>query len=487
MDDKIRKMKRALSNKNFQKIFLVFIFSFLIFSILPRLFYLKYWHPLDSYKIFWLNFLGSNYKLPLETPKPLIAFIAGVISPKYIYLLECIFCALLVVCFVLLSKRIVSSISGGIIAAVLFFFCNADILANYIFECGWPFFYLPLVFSFVLFFIKKYYTCAALTLFLASLIRPEGWLYTPFFLWWLKAVKGERLKIIYFLPAIAPLIWMFFDWRISGDIFYSYHLTKNYVKISGFSPTSFNIFWLQFAVRLLANNYHPLIFICGLIGIGYYMKDNFRKDEGMLFIVSFTPLLFYWFFTLFKKFFLFLRFFLPFIALIHIFAGILFYLIFKNKYLKVIFSFLLLAISFKTENIEFSFKKRIKEEIKRETTLEIERFLKKYLKSHPVKGKIMVGRNMSKLSLALGEEFSKKTILFREIGTNPKLLKEVPPGLAIYQVEDTAGTGKNFKMLKKAKIIFIKDCVFIPIFITSNREGIVYRVYSKKLYFHRKK
>ena len=60
---------------------------------------------------------------------------------------------------------------------------------------------------------------------LAGLLRPEGWVFAGLYALWLLPALGLRRALPFFFAAIAaPLIWMGWDWAVSGDPLYS--LTK---------------------------------------------------------------------------------------------------------------------------------------------------------------------------------------------------------------------------------------------------------------------
>jgi len=482
-------------SKNYIKkhifIILTFLFFLLSFSWFFHYFSSKF---TDGYKIMWLNFLGADYKLPLETPKPLIALLAGVLSHYYYFFIA--FClSLLGILLILFSQEFICFSINGLFAFLLYFFGNLEGL-QYFFSGYWPVVYLPFLFLSYLLFIKKYYSFSFFFLFLTGLIRPESWFIELIFLGWLMARK-EKIKIIYFLPLLSPLIWCVFDYKISGNPFFSYLITKRYALISGFAPVTF-IKFFSYLFKSFFIHHNFLLILLGISLILTRVMILRKNEEILLFIIGITPILFYWIFTLKKEIIIYPRFFSFFILTIYIyicFFPSFFLKKIKRKKMKSFLNILFLSTLFLISFDFKVFKKYIDKKVeKKKEFLELQeavKFLKAYFAKEEMKEKVIISaRKAGVFFLQLGPEFSHHTVYFREVGRHPALFSKNIPALAIYTCDvykNPLPTTLFFVYLHSGKESFIVNRPMheiykvVPIFFSSHRKVIIYKISKIKV------
>ena len=465
------------------KLLIILAAAFLFFSSLPQILGLKYWHPLYSYKIMWLNFLGARYALPLGTPKPLIVLFAGIVPPSFIYIFASFFSALLVLCLMELSKEITGSYLGGLFASFFYFFCNSDLNSSFLFFAYWPVIYNALLFFFILLFVKKAYSFASIILFLAGLIRPESWFYAPVLLFWLYWSK-EKIKLIYFIPLLAPVIWCLFDYKISGDFLLSYHITHKYAAFMATQSYNLLSFFPDMARKILSSYRFPIL-ISGVTAIlfeiiyFFRMKGKDRINIHIIIPMAIIPFLLYWLTAVKKVFYFELRFFNFSILVVYFYAAILPFIFFKKRLLSFVFLILLTLFSFQWNDLRTAVVKKKTEEASAKSMKGAADFLKQYLIHHKIDGKIMTSaENMEYLSLRFGQKFSHKILLFREVANNPKLLSGVPGGLTIvtFPNPNPPDTLLFFFLLRSS---YKAGYIFKPIFISPDRNSYVLEIVRK--------
>lgn len=469
---------------NKYRIHTIFIFAFIFFVILFKAVSSDCQMWLYDYKLMWVSFLGQDYKLYYEAPKPLIALFAGIVNPSAFYLLVSLFCALWTVCIFELAREVTGSYIHGIFAFLFCFFCNYDIIPFYFTSGYWPIFYIPLLFLTALFFVKKKYVCVFLSLFFAGLIRPESWVYFGLFIFLLWRNK-EKIKFIYFTPVLAPFVWMFFDYKISGNPFYSHHVIKDIAVSSGYLFCSFVNFLPSF-IHQTNILYRNILVFSGLLAIirttVYYIKNRVSNKADILIFMAILPFITYAVLSLKGNINLYHRFFVFSIIVIYFYASLLPYLFFKkNRVLNIIFLCLLLVFSFRGELFKQAVSKRKEIETGQQTAIELADYLENYLKSHKLRGKIITGGANSYFSYRFGHEFSQQTLPYGA-ASNSKLLKEaiLVSELIISQDEPTPlGHLFNF-LIENPTYLVYNNYILETIFVTSNKKGIITRIINSK-------
>ncbi|MFH1772014.1 MAG: hypothetical protein ABH872_04285 [Candidatus Omnitrophota bacterium] len=452
---------------------IIFTGSFAFFALLPKIFYLKYFHPLYDYKLMWLNFIGNDYKLGLETPKPLLVLFAGIISPKLFYIFACLFCAVLVICLCELSKLYTGGCICGLGASFLCFFANYEMLPDTLFPVLWPIFYTPLLLLCILCFLKKRFILSFSFLFCASLLRPEAWLYLMLFFFWHLLIKTKRRFIFLFFLS-APLLWSLFDYAISGDFLLSYNITAAHPAISNLQTTTFLTFWPKVLKMVFVFHSMPAL-IVGMVSMFFCLlqqdKEKLLSFKNAPVYMCLAPFVFYWLFSLKNDLFVYSRFFTFSICIIYLFAAFFPFIIFKkHKHLAVAGLCLILLVSAKYDVLNLAIKKRRIDEIRTEIFIEMGNFIKSYQKRGSINGPVIIGSDMGYFSFELGEDFSKKCFFLRKVALSPEVLKGEDPYFLLYYPFN------NLQKYSFDKFRKTNNYKLTPVFVSRNKEAVIYRI-----------
>lgn len=242
-----------------------------LYLLLPALLGLDYrlLAPKGPYQLMWLNLLGAHYRLQLETPKPLMVVLSGLVgSGLAFYAVVCVMVGLAVAALVRLGRSITGSYWPGLIAAVTVFVFRGGLM-------GWAFvggtepFHVALVLSALAALAGGRMRLATLIIFAACLLRPEAWPLAPIPLLWTLFAK-RRFSPLSLLPFSAPLIWVVFDRAMTGDWLYSLHLTSYYRVASGISTAIGGGFWTGMPAEIIdVTGAVPLL--VGLVGLGVWV------------------------------------------------------------------------------------------------------------------------------------------------------------------------------------------------------------------------
>ncbi|MCP4652145.1 MAG: hypothetical protein GY858_02020 [Candidatus Omnitrophica bacterium] len=391
-----------------------FIGLVIFFLLLPEFLKVNFQNDFAiTYHVIWRNFLGANYKLSIEIPKPLMVLLHGLLSPKFAYFISVFFSALWVAVSMKLSKRIVGNYLNGFFAAILMFTASREIIWSFFIFVRWPIVYVPLVFLQILLFLAKRYSLCFFVNFLTCLIRPESWFYAPIFIFFIWRDKG-KMKLIYFLPFLAPVVWAFFDYRISGDPLYSYNILKYYINVLLVEFTSFSAYWRVLAQETFSRYNFVMIFLgCGLLLVTSKLRGHFKQKTLLPVIMVSFPLLLYWGLALKGDLVVVSRYFCLPLNIIVFYASLIVMFAFGDlpyrKYLNFAYLVLLIALSFNVTHFNWAKEKvRNEENVSRAIEEAVEFLLKnqQYIKN--CKAISAPFRKDDYLSYLLGEKKSQK-------------------------------------------------------------------------------
>jgi hypothetical protein len=230
------------------------------------------------YQLMWLNLLGANYRLPLETPKPLHVLLAGLLgSGLAFYAVTCAMVGICVWASVRLGKAITGSHWPGLVAAVTVFALRGEFV-SYVLIGGTEPLHIALVLLSVLALAGGRTSLAAFAVFAACLQRPEAWSLAPLPLL-LALVTRRRFNLALLLPFVAPFVWMVFDRAMTGDWLYSLHLTAHYPVASALSASPTGSFWGDITLEL-AKVAGDVPLVVGLAGLGIWLWKHTRSSRG---------------------------------------------------------------------------------------------------------------------------------------------------------------------------------------------------------------
>lgn len=234
------------------------------------------------YQLMWLNLLGANYRLPIETPKPLHVLLAGLVgSGVAFYAVTCAMVGLCVAAVMRMSRTITGTVWPGLVAAATVFVLRGGCI-YYVLIGGTEPYHMALVLLSLAALADRRFRLAAVAVFFACLQRPEAWALAPLPLlvaWW----SRRRFNPLVLLPFAAPLVWFTFDRAMTGDWLYSLHLTAYYRVASALSAAPPASFWGDILIEL-SKVAGDVPFVLGLAGLGIwlwkYTRGRGAADAG---------------------------------------------------------------------------------------------------------------------------------------------------------------------------------------------------------------
>jgi len=277
----------------------------LFFLILPMLYRAHYnfllWAEGFMERTFATSFLTGKYPALTEAPKPLWNMFWLLSSlPNRLYLFVVIMIGVVFYLFLDVSRRLTGSIGYGIAASLVTVFGFKDVLSLFL-NGNWtiPIMILGLLFLSAV--LNRRWTVAVVAIGLAGLIRPECWFLAVYLLIYIVYMR-EPVKWFYYLPLLAPFIWAYFDYRISGDWLFTYRSTAAYAFVTGLSGVNLVTFWPRLVPDILEATgiVIPLLAIAGIVirAINRAQESRDRKTLAVLFdpllVTTLLPLIASW-------------------------------------------------------------------------------------------------------------------------------------------------------------------------------------------------
>jgi|GEM_PF-3142619 hypothetical protein len=428
--------------------------------------------PYFSYKIMWLNYLGHRFKLPLETPKPLFAFLCGIAGQAALYPITCCFGAGVLGLLMKLFQKLGKPGWAGLVAFALFLVSNKIVLPEFILGAYWPLPFLFFTLAAVYFFVNTWTLATTISLLCAGLLRPEAWLFPPIFAAVALAKRDRSFSWWLFVPLLAPVIWALFDARISGSLTYSMDMTKYYWQTLGVLPVPFGKFWGATGSDLAANFYLP-VHLAGLAGLGYFVIKTRRAEHLLMAVLAALPFLFFWLLSLQSPVITQVRFFAFPMLVLCFYAVLLLFDLSPGKWIAIALCCLLVCIGFRGDLVPNTVRMIQADRATacaRAGTLETVRSMEKRA------AVILCGRSAGYFAYQLGEKASQKIFMFREAATRPDVMQNVSTGVAVYVSNDLAGMDNVFRFLSRPQPYCANGFGFFPVRITSGGNGVVYDI-----------
>jgi len=251
-----------------------------VYLLLPAVLGLSYrlLAPKGPYQLMWLNLLGAHYRLQLETPKPLMVVLSGLLGSGLVfYIAVCAMVGLSVAALVRLGRSLTGSDWPGLIAALTIFVFRGG-LFGWALVGGTEPFHVALVLAALAAFAGGRLRLATFIVFAACLLRPEAWPLAPIPLLWMLLAR-RRFNFLSLLPFSAPFIWVVFDRAMTGDWLYSLHLTSYYRVASGISTAIGGGFWAGMPAEIIdVTGAVPLL--VGLVGLGVWVWRKVRRPRS---------------------------------------------------------------------------------------------------------------------------------------------------------------------------------------------------------------
>jgi hypothetical protein len=280
-----------------------------VYLVIPAIFKAHYeylfWGEGFMERAYGMSFLTGNLHKMIETPKPLwsLFWLLGR-TPNQLLIFVGLMVGAIFTLFALVSWKLSRSVLPGILASLLLVFGCKSVL-ELMAQGSWiiPYILLGLVFLLALY--SRRFGWATLAVGLIGLFRPDGWFLAVFLLVYV-GWRREGLKWYYFLPLLAPFLWMYYDHRISGDWLFTYRMTVAYAVLTGVPGTNFVNFWRVMLSDMVSST-GVLLLLYALAGIVYRARNLVREAKGSkflavvldpLFAVSLLPLFGYWLLSL---------------------------------------------------------------------------------------------------------------------------------------------------------------------------------------------
>jgi len=464
----------------------IFLIALVFFIFVPRLFGLEYisgsGSMLNTHKLIGLKLLGYDYKFSiLETPKPLVDILLIFSSINIFNFLIPLACAAWLVCACYLCRRYTGSAWDGVFVFLLFIFSNTVVLPDFVFlNSGISAVYFAWLMLAVICFSRGSYGWCALMLLGGGLVRPEAWVASFLFVGWVLLKHRKEFRKKYLICLAAPFLWILFDWRISGDFFYSSHQIHNYCKVSGFVPIDFKSFWLMLAF-FIRHYFGLFIVVIGSAGaiatVRWFKSADGGRAVYALMVLAVIPIGLYAMNALCSEdLFLYPRFFVSLLFFASFGVVLLSAALIKNKLLRTCVLSFILLIAFRSDMVVGLYKAHAVDRTKSESINNVFSFLDGYLPGHKIKGQVALGSSVDAFSSRYGTIFSKQTVNIRELGSNLDLLDKLVPGIFIWIPFDSTISGSRFDFLASPQDRLVSGYIFSPLFIGKDGMGIVYSV-----------
>lgn len=280
-----------------------------VYFVIPALFKAHYeylfWSEGFMERAYGMSLLTGNLHKLIETPKPLwsLFWLLGR-TPNQLLILLGLMVGGIFTLFPLVSWKLSRSVLPGMLASLLLVFGCQGVL-DLMMQGSWMIPYILLGLVFVLALYSRRFGWAALAVGLAGLFRPDAWFLAVFLLVYV-GWRRERLKWYYFLPLLAPFLWLYYDHRISGDWMFTYKMTVAYAVLTGVPGTNFVNFWRVMLPDMVLST-GVLMLLYALAGIVFRARNLVREAKGSkflavaldpLFAVSLLPIFGYWLLSL---------------------------------------------------------------------------------------------------------------------------------------------------------------------------------------------
>jgi hypothetical protein len=443
---------------------------FILLLLLPMIFGGKREDAYFTYKIMWLNYLGHHFKLPLETPKPLFAFLCGIVGHDALYPVICGFSMGVLALLMKIAQKFGKPFWAGLVAFFLFMAGNTIVIPEFVMSAYYPMLYFFMALAAVYSFINKWSLAAMFSLLGAGLVRPEAWLLPPVFILFTMFKKERGFSWWLFVPLLAPIVWALFDHRISGSLTYSRDMTNYYIQTLGVMPVPFKEYWAA-ASQNIVSVFNLPVHLLGLAGLGYFAVRTRRAVHLFMAVLVILPFLFFWLLSAVSPLLFQVRFF-AFPMLICCFYTVLFLTeLSRSKWILGVSCAALVCIGTQSDVLaNTAAMVRIDNAIAGARAGTLETIRKMETKADV----ILCGRSAGYYAYQLGEKASRKIFMFREAETRQNFERGISNGLAIYIRDDMAGMDKVFSFLSMPRMHDANGFRFFPVEITRGGTGIVY-------------
>lgn len=414
------------------------------------------------YRLMWLNLVGHSYRMPIDTPKPLLVLRAGVLGETAYFVAGTLLFAVLAVTF----RRVAKSLTGhgwpGLVAFALVFLGNRYVLPGPFLISYWPVVYFALVSAAGWFFLEGRWDPAFALMGVSGLLRPESWALAGVMLAVAAWRDPGRLRWAHALSLAGAPLWMGFDVLLSGDPFYSLHTLQRYRAHLGASATPAGRYWPK-VVGDASRMFHAGLLAAGGVGmaVGLVGADSERELRGHLYFLAvvLVPALGYWAASWATDVVLHVRFFSPALVVLYLYAVLLPLLLTGRPgagmrraapartatAVAAGWALVCLVLGQRTgaweKAREVSADRARKDRARRQAVA--------FLRRSWVEGggSLLAGRSVDYLGLELGPGPSRRMHQYRMLAGGGPPVRELAPGHAVWIQGDAGGLGVRFSFL----------------------------------------
>lgn len=415
------------------------------------------------YKLMWLNLIGGNYRMPIDTPQPLLVLRAGLTSEVVHYVVAAAVFSALAVVFGRLAKAFWDRYELGLLGFALVLAGNTYVLSGPLLNAYWPVVYYSLIVTSALLFAKRRYAQAFALIGLSGVLRPESWGFAVG-LWALLFVTDrEAWRPVYGWALLAVPAWLLFDYFLAGDPLYSYETVTRYQDVTGAETVTWTAYWPR-VISDITNHFSPILLGLGLVGIGSGLVSSTsdRERQGHLALALLIGLSFlgYWAVSVLTDIVIHVRFLSLAAVLLLFYAATLpaslgramprlGELLPAHRAGRLAVTGLWAAAVLVAGHPMEAWKETRETSRTKRVILETREGALNYLKKYWVAGtrSLITGRSIEIFELQLGEAASRRMHQLRVVATYPERLKRIAPGTAVLIQGDDAGHAVRFNFL----------------------------------------
>lgn len=278
------------------------------------------------YRLMWLNLVGHQYRMPIDTPKPLLVLRAGLLGETAYFVAAALVFALLAVVFRRVAKALTGRGWPGLVAFALVFVGNRYVLPGPFLIGYWPVVYYTLVGAGGWFFLQGRWDEAFAVIGVSGLLRPESWALASVMLVVAAWRDPGRVRGRHALALAAAPLWMGFDLLLAGDPLYSLHTLQRYQATLGATATPPGRYWAKVAGDARQMFHGGLLAAGGsslLVGLVGARSERALRCHLYFLAVVLVPAIGYWAASWMTDVILHVRFFSPALVVLYLYAPLL--------------------------------------------------------------------------------------------------------------------------------------------------------------------
>ena len=277
------------------------------------------------YRLMWLDLVGHDFRLPLDTPKPLLVIRAGLTGETAYWVAAVLAFALLAVVFRRLGDRMFGSGAAGLAAFLLVLAGNSYVLPGPFLIGYWPLTYYTLLALGGWCLLEDRWGAAFLVVGVSGLLRPESWALAGAMVVWTAWRSPDRMRARYALAVLLPPVaWSGFDLLLGGDPLYSFHTLQRYQAYLGLDGVGARAYWPKVVGDATAD-FHGGLLGVGLAGLLAAPALSLSPDERRVHLyflaVVAVPALGYWAVSAVTDVILHVRFLSPALVALYLYAA----------------------------------------------------------------------------------------------------------------------------------------------------------------------